>query len=198
MEDRAFSECPLLKSIFMPASLQIVGPQCFFECTALENLVFEAGSKLERIEERAFSRCTSLKSICIPAPVQEIPEECFFNCQSLVSLTFDSPSRLQRFCLSIPRSLTVIDIPDSVTFLHCRVDTGTPHHQTLSFGNNSRLQSLKIAAELPINPQSLSMYLWPPKAFVRVCEPTLREFRAMFECEHKISPGWNVLSLHLG
>jgi hypothetical protein len=43
-----------LKSIEIPSSVVVLGKWCFFQCTSLESVTFERGSRMERIDESAF------------------------------------------------------------------------------------------------------------------------------------------------
>jgi hypothetical protein len=74
-----------------------LGCGCFFDCTRLSSVTFEAGSKLSRIHRIAFQWCSSLSSICIPSSVLRIGEGCFARCPALSNLTLESDSRLLRF-----------------------------------------------------------------------------------------------------
>jgi hypothetical protein len=69
----AFSFCSALKSIFIPASIEILGDRCFHICSSLSEIRFESDSKLSQIGIEMFLGCSSLTSICIPANVENIP-----------------------------------------------------------------------------------------------------------------------------
>jgi hypothetical protein len=118
---RMFSECRSLTLVFVPASIRVLCEFCFSACRSLSTVIFEANSKLDRIEQWAWSECSSLKSLCIPSSVTVICLLCCGWCTSLSSLTFESDSRLDRIgtaafygCSSLesiclPCSLRVID-----------------------------------------------------------------------------------------
>jgi hypothetical protein len=63
IEISAFAGCTSLVSIFIPSSVQVLGPRCFYNCVSLEMVTFGASSRLKVICERAFVGCSSLKSI---------------------------------------------------------------------------------------------------------------------------------------
>jgi hypothetical protein len=91
-----FAMCRMLRSIMIPASVEIISKNCFMKCHFLSSVSFEADSRLNRIEERAFASCESLKSICIPRSVEQIDRECFSRCVSLEILTVECGSKLAR------------------------------------------------------------------------------------------------------
>jgi hypothetical protein len=77
----------------LPASVEVLGEECFYECRSLSSITFESGSRLSGIEARAFCG-TNLIEIVIPVSVEILGEECFPPCRSVISVTFESGSRL--------------------------------------------------------------------------------------------------------
>jgi hypothetical protein len=71
--------CCGLKSIVIPSSVDVLITDSFVSCKSLESVVFESGSRLERIEESAFS-WSGLKSIVIPSSVVVLGKKCFCSC----------------------------------------------------------------------------------------------------------------------
>jgi hypothetical protein len=57
-----------LKLIEIPSSVVVLGRSSFRQCESLESVIFQSGSRLERIEEFAFHGCV-LKSLEIPSSV---------------------------------------------------------------------------------------------------------------------------------
>jgi hypothetical protein len=78
-ESEAFLSCSSLKSICIPASVEVLGENCLANCRSLSRLTLESTSKLQRIEAAAFSSCSQLKSICIPASTISIDGSAFVN-----------------------------------------------------------------------------------------------------------------------
>jgi hypothetical protein len=72
IEGGAFSGCPGIKSIYVPASVEVLCTQCFWGLTRLSLLTFEPGSKLREIEKDVFMDCKSLKSILLPASLSVV------------------------------------------------------------------------------------------------------------------------------
>jgi hypothetical protein len=68
----ALSACYGLKSICLPASIEILGKNSFSGCKSLLSLTFDSPSKLTQIQDFALYRCSSLRSICLPASLQMI------------------------------------------------------------------------------------------------------------------------------
>jgi hypothetical protein len=89
---RYFGAC---HSVVIPSSVVVLGKASFCECKFLESVVFESGSRLERIEEFAFE-WTGLRSIVIPSSVIVLAECSFFLCKWLESVVFETGSRLER------------------------------------------------------------------------------------------------------
>lgn len=108
----AFSNCTSLSQITIPKSVETIMPAAFKNCSSLESVIFEDGSRLCVIQGGyaipyqneqftmpfyfgAFSDCTSLKSIVIPAGVKSILKTAFRNCTALESVSFEANSGLQ-------------------------------------------------------------------------------------------------------
>jgi hypothetical protein len=73
----AFSKCSRLKSVLVPASIEILGDGCFGDCSTLSEITFEPGSNLTEAGGKLCLNCSSLTSICIPAKLENIPKEFF-------------------------------------------------------------------------------------------------------------------------
>ena len=74
----AFQNTESLLSIFIPASVEVIGELAFYR-SALETIEFEEGSKLMEIGDRAFEN-SALHSIVLPASLEKIGNEIFFGC----------------------------------------------------------------------------------------------------------------------
>jgi hypothetical protein len=96
------------------------------------------------------------------------------GCKKLSSITFDSPSRLQVLS-SIPFiSCSSIDIPDSLEVLDVDLALNTGRDLVLNFGSNSHLSEINFSlATYPKSEKARPI----KRAFVRLPESTLREFR---------------------
>jgi hypothetical protein len=61
-----FCCCPSLKSICIPASVEIICESCFSRCDLLSSITFERQSVLAQIGREAFANCPLLQSISLP------------------------------------------------------------------------------------------------------------------------------------
>lgn len=158
----AFTDCTALKSIEIPASVEIIGVSAFFNCTQLQVVSFESNSKLKEIggacswePHGAFSNCIALSAIEIPSTVTTIGVAAFYGCSNLQQITFEKPSMLNSLneggansfamghsygtfakCIS----LTTIEIPASIERLHNPMFSGCSNLTTISFEKGSKLQ----------------------------------------------------------
>jgi hypothetical protein len=107
-----------LKSIVIPSSVIVLPESSFAKCQSLESVLFESGSRLERIEQSAFEK-SGLKSIVIPSSVIVLSESSFAKCESLGSVTFETGSKLERIEKSAfyESGLKSIVIPPSNPFI---------------------------------------------------------------------------------
>jgi hypothetical protein len=84
-----------LKFVTVPASVEVLGENCFSSCRSLSSVTFALGSRLSRIEWWAF-RETGLVETIVPASVEVLGELCFSYCRSLSSTAFESESKLPK------------------------------------------------------------------------------------------------------
>lgn len=73
----AFTGCWLLEKVTLPANLDLIHHQMFYDCKSLTDIVIPSG--VTKLEWMAFSHCESLVTITIPASVQEIERGTFYN-----------------------------------------------------------------------------------------------------------------------
>ncbi len=66
-----------LKRVRIPAGVQCIGKEAFFECEQLESVTIP--DSVTRIEEGAFWRCRRLKDVKIPASVTSIGKRAFLD-----------------------------------------------------------------------------------------------------------------------
>jgi hypothetical protein len=142
----AFSFNSILKSICIPASVEILGQRCF-KCSSLSQIIFESGSRLAQIGESAFLNCSSLVSICIPAQVEEIPIGCFSRCDSLTDLAFESDSKVVRIresALEHCSSLRRLAIPSRLEILEFGALSDCESLRELIFEAPSSVKELQL------------------------------------------------------
>ncbi|MBQ9438697.1 MAG: leucine-rich repeat protein [Lachnospiraceae bacterium] len=87
----AFARCRI-EAIVLPASLQSIGEDTFFECDKLKEITLP--SHIRRIPNRCFYGCASLQRVKMPDGVAEIGEYAFARCRSLEN--FQCPSGLSK------------------------------------------------------------------------------------------------------
>jgi hypothetical protein len=107
--------------IIVNQHVEIISAHCFTFVRSIQEIIFEEGSRLTRIEEYAFSR-RNLKKIEIPSSVEFIGENCFSHCKSLCEVIFRSISKLKRiedWAFSVT-PLRTITIPSSVEYIGMR------------------------------------------------------------------------------
>merc|ERR1711957_780692 len=112
----AFMYCESLKSVEIPASVEIVGDYAFYFADSLETLTFAPGSGVQSLGKRAFGFCDSLKSVEIPASVEIVGDFTFFKAINLASVTFAAGSLIQslgQYAFS-GTSIETIILPDGL------------------------------------------------------------------------------------
>ena len=67
-----------LKRVMIPAGVQCIGKEAFFECEQLEAVTIP--DSVTRIEEGAFWRCHRLKDVQIPSNVTSVGDRAFLEC----------------------------------------------------------------------------------------------------------------------
>ena len=116
--ENAFSDCPNLDVIEIPASLERIGSG-WFSGGSMANVTFGKGSCLKSIGANAFTICDRMNRLEIPASVEEIGENCFHG-SSLESISFENEGHLKRIgksAFGMCRNLKTIDVPWRVEYL---------------------------------------------------------------------------------
>ena len=92
-----------IKHLVIGSGITYIGNYVFYNHTALQDITFEAGSKLESIGTNAFQSCTSLTSVTLPEGLTTIHNYAFNS-----------------------TGLTTVTIPSSMTEIHYHVFDGCP------------------------------------------------------------------------
>ena len=113
LHEKAFANCPNLKTVIIKDKITHIGAYAFENCTSLETVVIgndvtlidkyafnnctslknlTLGNKVQTIEKYAFQKCSSLTSIVIPASAKLIRESSFYYCDNLISAEFKDPN----------------------------------------------------------------------------------------------------------
>ena len=154
----AFSDCPKLTAIEIPASVETIGAAAF-KGTDLATVTFESGSKLKTIgggyyysHYGAFSGCLKLTAIKIPASVETIEAAAFKGCTSLATVTFESGSKLKTIggafqndyygAFSGCSKLVAIEVPASVETIQDCAFSQCSALEKIEFEENSMLTTI--------------------------------------------------------
>ena len=76
-----------VEKVVIPASVEKIGSHAFDKCKSLKEVIFQEGSRLEKVESFAFYECVNLSTIELPNSVQSIGEGCFSR-SGLKTFTF--------------------------------------------------------------------------------------------------------------
>jgi hypothetical protein len=130
--------------VFIKKEIEVIGKECFSYCGWFCEVIFETGSRLQRIEQSAFYK-TYLGKMTIPSSVEVIGKECFSQCESLCEVIFEPGSRLQRIgrYAFFRAGLKKIIIPSSVELIG---ECGFCSCESLcevTFETGSRLQEIE-------------------------------------------------------
>ena len=116
IDNAAFLECFILKSIIIPNSVTRIGAGCFQRCESLESV--KLPDNLLEIGNGAFEKCYSLTSIVIPNSVTNIGSNTFSECNRLSEVIIGtSVSSIGDGIFKGCSNLTSISIPKSVELL---------------------------------------------------------------------------------
>ena len=121
----AFSGCVNLTSITIPANVVTMGTGSdqinpvgvFYGCSALEEVIFAPGSKLQSFENSstssrtgAFYNCTSLTRIEFPDSLTNIPCYAFYGCSNLEEVILPAAlQKIESYAFQNCKALTVVD-----------------------------------------------------------------------------------------
>ena len=159
--EKVFHEDKKIEKIILPSTLTTIGQYAFYDCTSLQTVTFEKGSRLKTIEESAFEDCTELTSIEIPASVETIEDSAFKGCSKLATVTFEKGSQLKAIwggyyaystrysaysyyygAFSDCTALTMIEIPASVETIGAAAFMRCSKLATVTFEKGSKLKTI--------------------------------------------------------
>ena len=159
--EKVFHENKKIEKIILPSTLTTIGQYAFYDCTSLQTVTFEKGSRLKTIEESAFEDCTELTSIEIPASVETIEDSAFKGSSKLATVTFEKGSQLKAIwggyyaystrysaysyyygAFSDCTALTMIEIPASVETIGAAAFMRCSKLATVTFEKGSKLKTI--------------------------------------------------------
>ena len=114
--DLAFANLMLLTDVSLPETVERIGNNCFWACTALPAIDLPDG--LTVLGEQAFAECSALESVVVPGGVDAVSYGAFADCAALERVTIGyGPERIESYAFADCTALTEVAIPDSVTYI---------------------------------------------------------------------------------
>ena len=77
------------KSVTIPACVTEINGNAFDGCVLLEEVKFEKGSKLKKVNTFAFKNCAALKSVSFPTSLEALGDKVFYGCTSIEKVEYD-------------------------------------------------------------------------------------------------------------
>ena len=78
-----------IKSVTIPACVTEINGNAFDGCVLLEEVKFEKGSKLKKVNTFGFKNCAALKSVSFPTSLEALGDKVFYGCSSLEKVEYD-------------------------------------------------------------------------------------------------------------
>lgn len=132
IEEEGFRACSGIREMDIPGKTASIGQSAFRDCVELKKLVVRNG--LIKIGERAFENCAKLADINLPDDLSEIYGSVFNGCKSLKEIKL--PSKLTVLgetafadCVSLER----VDLPESMLKIDDLVFSGCSSLKQVSF-----------------------------------------------------------------
>ena len=156
---RGFNNTPKLKSITIPASVEIISLKAFFgssiesikipkkvfsisesafENSVIKSIEFEEGSELTDIGKNAFKGCKNLTSIVLPAGVTTVGDGAFADCSNLTSVTFEENCQITNLGSECFTNTAIVEftVPKTLQVLG-----------PMAFSNVSTLETIRLEDE---------------------------------------------------
>lgn len=108
--ESAMYSCKNLRTIHIPASVQIIRSYAFLGCINLEEVTFENGSELKIVELSVFS-ATKIKRLVFPDQVEQVGRYCFLTCFELEYVRFPRSIKKIKEPFGSNSNLEIIEIP---------------------------------------------------------------------------------------
>ena len=141
----AFGFVSGLESITIPKNVTLIDDSAFSDCCDLSSIVFEEGSKLERIGGWAFDWNDKLETVTIPRSVKSIGESVFYGCDNIKEVTFEEGSVLEEIgekAFIYCESLESITIPKGVTDISKKLFHGCDNLRSVTFEDEKNIETI--------------------------------------------------------
>ena len=113
INDYAFKNCNLIKTIIIESELDSIESDAFMGCTSLE--MISLPDTLRSIGENAFNGCIKLAQFRLPSSLEIIRRNAFNGCTSLLSISFnDNLKTLESNAFSNCTSLRSVVVPETI------------------------------------------------------------------------------------
>ncbi|HQC74981.1 MAG TPA: leucine-rich repeat protein, partial [Bacilli bacterium] len=128
-----------IQAITIPANVEFIGKYAFYN-TPMETAVFEANSKLSKIEQYAFANTAQLTTITLPASLLSIEKAAFMN-SGMTTVNLEALSIVEIPEMAFYGSaLTSVTIPNSVNLINHNAFRDCLNLKTVNFGTAADLQ----------------------------------------------------------
>lgn len=108
--ESAMYSCKNLRTIRIPASVQIIRSYALLGCINLEEVIFENGSELKIVGCGAFG-ATRIKRLVFPDQVEQVEMDCFITCFELEYVRFPRSIKKIKEPFRSNSNLEIIEIP---------------------------------------------------------------------------------------
>ena len=113
---RAFYDCWLINSIYIPSSVTSIGEEAFAMCATLGTIVIP--DSVTSIGVKAFLNCYNLTAITLSANLTILPNNAFQGCRALTEIEIpNSITQIHHYVFQGCSSLSTITIPANVSYL---------------------------------------------------------------------------------
>lgn len=127
IENYAFNNCGMLRSLIIPPSVKYIGAYAFNNCGEL-NCSIDIPNGITRINEGTFYGCKKLSYVRIPDSVTEIGLNAFSGCSNMYSISLPPALRsLESYAFRNCTKLESINIPNSLTDIQPYAFEGCPN-----------------------------------------------------------------------
>ena len=156
INDYAFKNCNLIKTIIIESEIDSIGNDAFMGCTSLETISLP--DTLRIIGENAFNECTKLTQFRLPSSLEIIRRNAFDGCTSLLSISFnDNLKTLESNAFSNCTSLRSVVVPETINsygfgiFSGCMIEEMTGNIEVIKDTSKEYLKRVTITGGASIS-----------------------------------------------